>query len=36
MESPKTGQSTIMARMKVAEKNWWTPRDQQALILQWL
>jgi hypothetical protein len=31
MESPKTGQSTIMARMKVAEKNWRTPRDSQSL-----
>jgi hypothetical protein len=25
--SPKTGQSTVMARMKVAEKNWWTIRE---------
>ena len=24
---PKTGQSTVMARMKVLEKNWWTIRE---------
>ena len=27
MESPKTGQSTVMARMKFAGKNWWTIRE---------
>ena len=26
-EYPKTGQSTVMAHIKVVEKNWWTIRE---------